>query len=505
MPEVVKEKESIFKPMGKDGENEEEENTKLNVKRKRSLKNLISKKDTSSTEQLEQLLSQNKHLQEQLFQVEQSNKSLKEKLIEKDQEIFVDQSKNVVLSSRSYNDLVNSTVERLSKDELCSFITNRFNLKVMSNTEYHVLNRVIDESYLKSEAAQLGFHLLERQEYDFMKSKMETPDVQTITTAATKMGLELLSSKELEHLRNPTRSEMEKKLKKMGLMVVSESNRNSIPEITSPTVPLSTTPSHDSPRNSGFYNLRNSSKTSLNSSRVLASRDFFEQVIKDENSNKDVVLEAGRSLGFVRLSQEQYKKLLDGQKEKILTKTDIYSGAKDFNLTVLPNEEYRQLLKNRKNRQSMTFDDLNEYARKFKLKLISTNTPVLDANEPSSPPSLSLRNSKIFSPIDSTPITSEKESPDGKTNIVFKNSHTTDLTFSDIESWCKNNNFRITKLSVNDEVENFVADTNSKLIPLQDYEDLLAKISGSSISVEKVKEYVQNNNLKLLPQKQLNF
>ncbi|XBW36287.1 hypothetical protein QEN19_001876 [Hanseniaspora menglaensis] len=481
---------------------EQIEPPKDSIKRKKSIKNLLSKKDNSN---FDQLTLQVKHLKDQLSEFQSLNQELKEQIKEKDQEIFVDQSNNVVLTNKSYNDLVNRTVEHVSKDDLCSFVANKYNLKIMSSTEYQILNKPVDELYLKTEASQLGFKLLERQEYDFMKTKMETPDEQTLKLTAGKMGLELVSLKELEHLKNPTRAEIEKKLKKLGLVTVSETTRNSVIENSPVNLPSPTANNNESSRNSGFYNLRNSSKTSLNSSRVLASRDFFEQVIKDENSNKDVVLEAGRSLGFVRLSQEQYKKLLDGQKDKILTKTDIYSGAKDYQLTVLPNEEYRQLLKNRKNRQSMTFDDLNEYASKFKLKLIPSNVSNTETYEPVSPEKKSKeineRNSRLFLPMDSAV---SNKNLDMSSNGNDKNtSLQTNAIFNleSIQNWCKKNDFRLSTLSIDEEVKKYAADLNLKVVPDEKFEELV-KCSNGSISLEKVKEYVQNNNLKLLPQQQ---
>lgn len=475
------------------------------IKRKKSIKNLLSKRENVNSEQLEQLIFQNKQLKQQLNQYQTTSEALKKELLEKDDEIFVDKENNVVLTPKTYGELVNKNVDRLNKDDLSAFLHKKFNLKVITATEYHILNKPVDEMFLKSEASNLGFTLLERQEYDFMKSKMETPDEKTVKSSAGKMGLELLSSKEVEHLKNPTKSEMEKRLKKLGFAVVSESNRNSVVDVANSVVSTHTAQNNESARNSGLYSLRNSSKTSLNSSRVLASRDFFEQVIKDENSNKDVVLEAGRSLGFVRLSQEQYKKLLDGQKEKILTKTDVYSAAKNFYLTVLPNEEYKQLLKNRKNRQSMTFEDLNEYASKFKLRLIPNNRNDLVESHPESSekslPSKNQNNSNAFLNSDFKDDNVSFEGSNTKNGTIFNNKG---LTENDVKSWCNINNYRLTQKSIDEEVNAYSKSMNLKLVPNEEYQNLLLKTNTASISLEQVKEYVQNNNLKLIPQIQYN-
>ncbi|KAF0271984.1 hypothetical protein FOG51_03365 [Hanseniaspora uvarum] len=476
------------------------------VKRKKSLKNILSKKDNVNTEQLENLITENKKLQEDKLLIEQMNKELKQQLIEKEQEVFVDQANNVVLTTKNYNDLVNNTIERLGKDDICSYVRNKYKMKVISNAEYNVLSKPVDESYLKNEASHLGYKLLERQDYDYMKSKMETPDEQTIRKTVDKLGLSILSTKEVEHLKNPTKAEMEKKLKALGFSVINENAniRHSNSDISQHSNNAITPPhsknnsisnanlNSDSNRNSGFYNLKNSSRNSLNSSRVLASRDFFEQVIKEENSSNDVVLEAGRSLGFVRLSQEQYKKLLDGQRDKILTKTDIYSGAKDFQLTVLPNEEYKQLLKNRKKRQSMSFEDLNEYAKKFKLKLSSISkdetVPISDTDSSTS----SKRASRIFSPVndDNSNVDVDSKTLSRQTSNV--------LTFDIIKDWCKSNNYKLTSgQDFDQKVEEYCKESHQKLVTEEEYQQI--KTPGV-ISLEQVKEYVHKNDLKLLPQ-----
>ncbi|KAL6931380.1 hypothetical protein ACO0R3_002843 [Hanseniaspora guilliermondii] len=467
---------------------------------------MLSKKENSTSDQIETLLSENKKLEEEKKLAERTNEELKQKLAEKDEEIFIDQSNNVVLTSKTYNDLVSNTIERLNKDDICSYISNKYKVKVMSNAEYNILNRPIDESYLKNEAAQLGFTLLERQEYDYMKSKMETPDEQTVRKTVANLGLSILSKKEVEHLKNPTKSEMEKRLKALGFVVVNENanlrhsnmDSNSLNTITPPHSKnnsiSNTNINNDSNRNSGFYNLRNSSRNSLNSSRVLASRDFFEQVIKEENSNNDVVLEAGRSLGFVRLSQEQYKKLLDGQKEKVLTKTDIYAGAKDFQLTVLPNEEYKQLLKNRKKRQSMSVDDLNEYAKRFKLKLTSINKESAESTNDASSSSSSRRSSRIFSPVNMDNSFGDADSR----NFNSQTHH--ELSLEAIQKWCKVNNYKLSSnQAFKENIKDFCKEHKQKLVTEEEYEIIK---NSTTISLEQVKEYVHANNLKLLPQDQ---
>lgn len=89
-----------------------------------------------------------------------------------------------------------------------------------------------------------------------------------------------------------------------------------------------------------------------------------------------------KSLGFVTLSLDEYKTLLENQKNHVLTKTDVYNGAKEFELTVLPIDEYRALLKKKNYRDSIAYEDLSDYASRLNLKLVPVNTDPVGSPTP---------------------------------------------------------------------------------------------------------------------------
>ncbi|KAL6945264.1 hypothetical protein ACO0QE_002713 [Hanseniaspora vineae] len=324
--------------------------------------------------------------------------------------VNVNDQNNVVLSQFNYKNLVNNSVDRISKEDLLKFISSRFNLRAIPYAEYENLIKPMNEQHLQAEAAKLGFVAMPRQNFDLIKAKSESPDEKTITSAASKMGLTLVRSKELHNLKNPSKHDLEKKIKKLGFVMIPE---NSTTGNTSETN-LSQVFSNGT-HNTSSMSLQSATSSPMASkfapsSKVSASREFFEQVIREENK-KDVVLESGRSLGFVRLSTDQYKKLLEGQKEHVLTKSDIYAGAKDYQLTVLPNEEYKALLRKKNYTDSLSFDDINEFAKRLQLKLIplTSNDPSVESSRRSSSQLSHFTNNHTHSMLSPGPFTSRSK------------------------------------------------------------------------------------------------
>ena len=332
-----------------------------------------------SKKQVTSLQLQNQHLTLTKDNLDSHNLKLTNELsslqdevreVNKTTNVNVNDQNNVVLSQYNYKNLLNNSVDRISKEDLLKFISSRFNLRAIPYGEYENLIKPMNEQLLQAEAARLGFVAMPRQNFDLIKAKSESPDEKTVTSAASKMGLTLVKSKELHNLKNPSKHELEKKIKKLGFTMVPENLSTSNTSESN----LSQVFSNGTP-NASSISLQSATSSPMKSkfapsSKVSASREFFEQVIREENNKKDVILESGRSLGFVRLSTDQYKKLLEGQKEHVLTKSDIYAGAKDYQLTVLPNEEYKALLRKKNYTDSLSFDDINEFAKRLQLKLI---------------------------------------------------------------------------------------------------------------------------------------
>lgn len=264
---------------------------------------------------------------------------------------------HVVLDAETYKSLNSSNVDSISKQEVIG-LCSKFDLIPLPEKHYKELT-VPSIEKVKQLVEPLALTVIDREELAFLKTQVDNPSEESVVATAPKYGYKLLGDKEYENLQNEakklsslTKIDIEKLAAKLGLVVLSEESYDALIEKLKKEVEVSSM----SPR-----------------SKVAASKLYFENVIKKENSNKEVVLESGKLLGFVRLSNDEYKRLLENQQKHELTKTDIYNGAKAFDLTVLPSEEYNNLLQRKAHSDNITYDDLQLYASRFALKLVPVN------------------------------------------------------------------------------------------------------------------------------------
>lgn len=263
---------------------------------------------------------------------------------------------HVLVEVENYQTLLESAISNITKEDIVG-LCNKFDLKPIPLPTYmEIISPESDK--VKEYASQIGLVAIERDEYDLLRSQAEEPDKDIISKVAISLGLKLIKDKEYENLLmkaekvdNCTKTDLERMAEKFGFVVISAEKYTSLLEVA---------------KNSTTTN------TPSTTSKVMANKEYFEQVIRQANStmHREKVLESAKSLGFVTLSSDEYKSLLENQKEHILTKTDIYNGAKDYDLTVLPIDEYKMLLKKKSARDTITYDDLEGYASRFNLKLI---------------------------------------------------------------------------------------------------------------------------------------
>lgn len=260
----------------------------------------------------------------------------------------------VVMDAETYSILLNSTKDKISKEEVID-LCNRFSLKTVSIDQYNDFITMPSVEKLQKFAGDIGYVALPRKEYDTLKVQAEHPDRKTIEKAADSLDLILVKSKEYEtlskKLENPTKAQVERGAQKLGLTVVPLEEYNDLSR-------------EASARTTSGGNIGKPSK-------VLASKEYFEKVIREESSpqKKERILESAKSLGLVTLSSDEYKKLVENQKDSTLSKTDLYNGAKEFDLTIIPTEEYMALLK-KKNSRQVTYKELESYATRLNLRLI---------------------------------------------------------------------------------------------------------------------------------------
>lgn len=259
----------------------------------------------------------------------------------------------VTLDLDTYNSLVNSSqnMTKQSLSDLCS----KFGLKAINEDKYQRLAYPTNEDISKH-AESLGFSILKTEELNMLRANVESPSEDTIFKASSQHGYKLVKNHEYEALvakasktDSFSKSDLISMASKVGLVALTEEVYNGLVFSSKAAGELST----NSPK-----------------SKVAASKLYFENVIKQENSDKNIILESGKTLGFVRISYDEYKKLLDNQQRRDLTKTDVYNGAKVFDLTVLPSGDYKNLLKKRAIRDTFTLEDVEAFALSINMKLV---------------------------------------------------------------------------------------------------------------------------------------
>ncbi len=262
---------------------------------------------------------------------------------------------HVLIDTETFNNIKSSHPERISKQELID-LCSKLNLVPLPDAHYAELRNPSIER-IKELAQSEGLVAIDRTELDAITIQAENPSEDSIIAMAPKYGYKVIRATEFENLQNearklssPSKADVEKLAARLNLVVLAEeSYGNLLEELKKASIATSISPT----------------------SKVAASKLYFENVIKKENGiGNEVMLESGKSLGFVRLSNDEYKKLLENQQKHELTKSDIYNGAKMFDLRVLPVEEYKSLLQRKSTKDNITYDDLQIYASRFALKLV---------------------------------------------------------------------------------------------------------------------------------------
>lgn len=240
----------------------------------------------------------------------------------------------------------------ITKEEVIN-LASGFGLKAVPSEQYLKLVNGPTEDELKPIAEFYNLALLPRSELDLLRAQTEQPDKEVLTSHAGKLGCVLVAQKEYESLQNSSKkvskSDLESKAKKINHVLIPQDEYDQFVKASQTKLQAPSTPV----------------------SKYAASKDYFENISKsgEKDNQKAKVFESARTLGFVPVAADEYKHLLEHQKDHVITKSDIYKGAKDFNLAILPVDEYKGLLKNRSKTENLTYDDLEALAKRFNLVL----------------------------------------------------------------------------------------------------------------------------------------
>lgn len=259
----------------------------------------------------------------------------------------------VLLGKDSYQSLLDACIKRVTKREVFD-ICSKFDMIAIPSEEYGELIKEPTLDEIRSMAARHASVVVMREQFDMLKAQVEYPPDETIERCADRKGMVLVKRSDHESLmlrfNNPTKLEIEKQAEKLGMIAIaSERYEHLLKELK-----------NNSP-----------SATPSPSSKVQASRQYFEQVIRNQNKQSDKLYGPTKTLGFVTLSNEEYKKLKENQKSYTLTKADIYKGAREFSLAVLPLEEYKALLRRKLVKAHYEHDSPDESTTKFDMKVVT--------------------------------------------------------------------------------------------------------------------------------------
>lgn len=266
--------------------------------------------------------------------------------------------------------LLRRRAEAPTVDELREMSLQRFNHSVVPQRELEDLRRhkeqpTRDEVKLQTES--LGLVAVDKDVYDELEKNAIEPDAETVSRFGKRLGYSMILSAELEDLKKkasqqPSKGELEIFAKKLNMVVIPRDQYSLLSE----RAELQSNNTGDSRRlsisnsdklqsqNTGGSNLgvaaSPASVKNMHLQSVATKREHFEDMIRraGETDDKPVdkkVVESMRSLGYVPVAQEEYKRLLENQQVYNPTKVEIIRAAKNFGLTAIAIEEYKSLLK----------------------------------------------------------------------------------------------------------------------------------------------------------------
>lgn len=212
--------------------------------------------------------------------------------------------------------------------------SSKFGVELISNVELNQLRRKAnsptkEELIVAGEAMNLK--VIPREWYEDLEKTSTEPDEATIAKFGKRLGLSLISAKDLEDLQRkaekPAKEDVEYWARKLGLVILTQ-DQYAVMERAQSNRPV----------------------IARDLTSVAAKRDHFEDIIKQSNSptakaHHVKVLESIKSLGYVPVLSEEYKKLIENQNVYEPTRGDILRAAKSFGLVCIGTDEYRSLLK----------------------------------------------------------------------------------------------------------------------------------------------------------------
>lgn len=159
-----------------------------------------------------------------------------------------------------------------------------------------------DLDYLKASAKELGYEIVELARYRELVNNSETPSFEFLQSKIHSMNYVIVRQEKWESVKqkaeNPTEEELKSYAHNYNLKVFTSDELNDfIAQIK----------------------LQERNNTSP-SSKVKASKQYFEQLIKEQKQQPGKIKEHAQALGFVTLPTDEYENLIKNQKDSALKK-----------------------------------------------------------------------------------------------------------------------------------------------------------------------------------------
>ncbi|SCU94080.1 LADA_0G06392g1_1 [Lachancea dasiensis] len=224
--------------------------------------------------------------------------------------------------------------------------------------------------FVSNLAAEIGGIFLSKSDYDGMKAELESPSEDFIRVKAQNRGFVIIKEQkyndEFNSWSSPSIDYLTEKAEQLNLKLVSVPAYEKFQLLCeSPPVDCLMSMVQQYPE---YIMMKRNEHESLVIRAAASDKTIFElgsDEPKEGDSNdlpiqndieamgeeektsidKEKTLETVKALNCVTLGLAEYKHLLNNQKNSPITKTQVYSAAKEFHLTVLTTEEYVPLLK----------------------------------------------------------------------------------------------------------------------------------------------------------------
>ncbi|KAL3238355.1 Num1p [Nakaseomyces bracarensis] len=238
--------------------------------------------------------------------------------------------------------------------------------------------------FLRKNARRESMVLLPRNEAETMQTMLSKPDLDHVRENAKELGYELVEFDKYKELtkntENPTFEFLQARTESMNYVIIRKDKWEATRErLDNPSLDILRKQSNDmgatlftaDELNEHDNNIRSKAASLMSpSSKVRASKQYFEQLVKEEKQQPGKIIGHARALGFVTLPTDEYEKLLKNQKDENMKKNELYLNARQMNLAIIDKNSYAKLVQQRATQSKLSFEELQTFADQLEMDLV---------------------------------------------------------------------------------------------------------------------------------------